>query len=130
MLGLWVLLIAAGVRYHAFLAGIKPEFAALRGRPGARDPGGGRRRGAGLSRPGHHLMPPAAPPPHPLWRLAGAVTVIVCVGVSGGHVVLTGTYLKVFNFQVRDSKGYRDGIDVALRLRLPGKYAGDHRRPA
>ena len=55
-------------------------------------------------------------------RLRWAIPVVV-VGVIAVYQVnyYFGPHLEYFNDQVRDSKGYRDGIDVALRaVDLPG----------
>src|SRR5690606_19859506 len=80
------LAIMAGVRYFTpFLAGIVPEFAAMRGRPAPAT----QAEDAGAEPSDLALEAPidAAPPRRrTLWRLAGAVTVIVCVAVSAYHV--------------------------------------------
>lgn len=56
------------------------------------------------------------------WRLAMAATTIASVVIAGYHLwYYYGPHLTLFNVQVRDSKGYRDGIDAALRaVELPG----------
>ncbi len=55
-------------------------------------------------------------------RLARAFPVIAAVAIAAAQVgYYFGPHLAYFNVQVRDSKGYRDGIDAALRtLELPG----------
>jgi hypothetical protein len=51
-------------------------------------------------------------------RLAVLVVVVIAVAQVGYYF---GTHLEQFKVQVRDEKGYRDGIDAALRaLDLPG----------
>ncbi|MDZ4771225.1 MAG: glycosyltransferase family 39 protein [Chloroflexota bacterium] len=56
------------------------------------------------------------------WRLAMAATVGLSMVIAGYHVwYYYGPHLAFFNIQVRESKGYRDGIDAALRaVELPG----------
>ncbi|MBL8133984.1 MAG: glycosyltransferase family 39 protein [Anaerolineae bacterium] len=100
------LAIMAGVRYFLpFIAGIVPEFA-------------GMARGA----PDDDAPVYAVPRRRFLWRLAGAAALVICLIVSAYHIwYYFGPHLKYFNIQVRDSKGYRDGIDVSLRsVVLPG----------
>ncbi|MEP7290130.1 MAG: glycosyltransferase family 39 protein [Chloroflexota bacterium] len=55
-------------------------------------------------------------------RLSQAIPMLVVCAIAAAQVgYYFGPHLAFFNIQVRDSKGYRDGIDAALRAaELPG----------